>query len=105
MTPSNPCPTGDAWLDRLKAAVDAGYYRTECAESEQEPLPWHRATCAHCPFWRAGTCLVLLHPRAATDHTCSYFDHPNRAAAQAILDRRTHPGHWWEDFFANRRGM
>ena len=48
----------EAWMARLKAAYDAGYYRTEAAEGEQTRFPWQDRTCGDCPFWSRNTCLV-----------------------------------------------
>jgi hypothetical protein len=88
------------WLNRLRTAVDAGYYRTESSTDAQEPFPWQNKTCGDCPFWHDSTCLVRLAPRHATDQTCSYFDAPNREAAKSIIDRRRR-GDWWEEYFHN----
>lgn len=38
----------DAWVYRLKAAYEAGYYQTEPAVRDQSPFPWHNKTCARC---------------------------------------------------------
>lgn len=92
--------TDTTWLLRLRAAVQAGYYRTESAVGEQERFPWQGKTCGDCPFWRKGKCLVRLTPRDASAPTCSYFDEPNRGAARAIIARRRHD-QWWDDFYRN----
>jgi len=80
------------WLQRLKAAYAAGYYRTEAAEDEQTPFPWQDHTCGDCPFSAQNICLVheLVHeaPRPANAHTCRYFDRAHREEARALIRRR-----------------
>ena len=78
----------EAWLLRLKAAFDAGFYRTEAAESEQTPLPWQSRTCSDCPFWAHSICLVHEVTRPANAHTCRYFDRSNRDEARAMIQQR-----------------
>lgn len=94
----------DAWLVRLRAGVDAGYYRTESALAEQEQFPWQGKSCRDCPFWANNLCLVRMAPRAPSAHTCIYFDEPNRGAAQAIIGRRNGDGPWRDDFY-DRSGL
>ncbi len=78
----------DAWLRRLKHAVDAGYYRTESAEGEQTAFPWQGHTCGDCPFWLHDVCTVYQIARPANAHTCRYFDRPHREQGRARLYRR-----------------
>ena len=79
----------DAWLLRLKRALDAGYYRTEAALGEQEPFPWQNKTCRDCPFWLdTSWCQVHGEPREAAAHTCAYFDESHRLAARHIVEER-----------------
>ncbi len=73
------------WLRRLKGAYEAGYYRTEAAEDEQEPFPWQNRTCGDCPFWMRNTCLVREARRGAGDATCKYFDPWNYPEAVSII--------------------
>jgi len=80
--------TTDAWLFRLKAAYDAGYYKTEPTEGAQTLFPWQNKTCRDCPFWSNGICHVLAEYRGATWHTCAYFDPWNRGEALAIVRSR-----------------
>lgn len=77
-----------AWLARLKAAYEAGYYRTEAAVGEQTPWPWQSRTCGDCPFWAHDICLVTETPRPANAHTCGYFDRANREHARAMIRRQ-----------------
>ncbi len=77
-----------AWLRQLKAAYEAGYYRTEAAEDEQTGFPWQNRTCGDCPFWMHRICLVDEAPRPANAHTCRYFDRPHREEARALIRRR-----------------
>jgi hypothetical protein len=76
------------WLERLKAAYEGGYYRTEAAVEEQTSFPWQNRTCGDCPFWMHNICLVEEAPRAANAHTCRYFDRPNREEARALIRKR-----------------
>lgn len=76
------------WLLRLKAAYEAGFYRTETAEDEQTRFPWQNHTCGDCPFWMHSICLVDEVPRAANAHTCRFFDRPNREEARTAIRRR-----------------
>jgi hypothetical protein len=88
----------DAWIYRLKAAYDAGYYRTEPAEGAQTLFPWQNKTCKDCPFWGNGICRVFEEYRGPQAHTCTYFDEPNREHARAILQKRELHAlqRWWE---------
>jgi hypothetical protein len=75
----------EPWMQRLKAAYDAGYYRTEAAEGFQTRFPWQDRTCGDCPFWIGSSCLVRGARRGARDATCRYFDPWNRAEAESII--------------------
>ena len=75
----------EPWMLRLKAAYDAGYYRTEAAAGEQTRFPWQDRTCGDCPFWARNTCLVREARRGAGDATCKYFDPWNYAEAASII--------------------
>ncbi|HLJ67990.1 MAG TPA: hypothetical protein VKX16_11585 [Chloroflexota bacterium] len=90
-------PTVETWVERLKAAYEAGYYRTERAESEQTAFPWQNKTCKDCPFWLNGVCRVHAVQRSADDDTCAFFDPQNHRAAQSIIDGRmqTVRRMWW----------
>lgn len=76
------------WLRRLKEAFEAGYYRTEAAEGEQEPFPWQNRACGDCPFWIHDICLVHEIPRPANAHTCRYDDRAHREEGRVLLRRR-----------------
>jgi hypothetical protein len=78
----------DAWIYRLKAAYDAGYYKTEPAEAEQVRFPWQNRTCRDCPFWTNSICQLQEGYRSPTGHTCMFFDPWNRAEARAIIHER-----------------
>ena len=78
----------EIWLVRLKAAYEAGYYRTETAEDAQTPIPWRQHTCGDCPFWMHDICLVHETPRPANAHTCRFFDRAHRDEARAAIRRR-----------------
>jgi hypothetical protein len=41
----------DTWLLRLKAAYEAGYYKTEAPVDEQIALPWSTQTDKRCTSW------------------------------------------------------
>jgi hypothetical protein len=75
----------EPWMLRLKAAYEAGYYRTEAAEDDQTRFPWQDRTCGDCPFWAQNTCLVRGARRGAADATCRYFDPCNHAEAASII--------------------
>lgn len=79
----------EPWLVRLKQLVEAGRYRTEEAEAEQEPFPWQGKSCGDCPFWLdSDWCDVYAMDRPAREHTCGYFDDERRRFARRILDQR-----------------
>lgn len=93
----------EPWIERLKAACDAGYYKTEAAEGAQTGFPWQNKTCRDCPFWSNGICQVFAEYRSANTYTCSYFDAWNRKEAQAIiLERRWHGYRSWWHWFNDR---
>jgi hypothetical protein len=94
----------DEWINRLKAAYDAGYYTTEAADGAQTPFPWQNKSCRDCPFWANSVCQVHAEYRGPLAHTCIYFDAANRPAAQSIIQGRRPEGvrRWWEWF--NDRG-
>jgi hypothetical protein len=94
----------ESWVQKLKAAYDAGYYRTETADGTQSPFPWQNKTCKDCPFWASSICQVYAEYRSSGTHTCSYFDPWNRSAAQNIIQERQLQGfrRWWDWF--NDRG-
>lgn len=75
----------EPWMIRLKAAVDAGYYRTEAAMGEQTRFPWQDRSCGDCPFWMSNTCIVRGARRGARDATCRYFDSWNHPEAESII--------------------
>lgn len=88
----------EAWMLRLKAGYDAGYYRTEAAEGEQTRFPWQDRTCGDCPFWSRNTCLVREARRGARDATCRYFDVWNHAEAESIIQyNKIAPAHTCEE--------
>ena len=80
-----PATALEPWMQRLKAAYEAGYYRTEAAEGQQTRFPWQDRTCADCPFWQRDVCLVRGTRRGARDATCRYFDPWNRPEAESII--------------------
>lgn len=80
--------SAEEWVQRLMAAFEAGYYRTEAAEEMQTPFPWQNRTCGDCPFWADSICLVEEAPRPANAHTCRYFDRAHRDEARAMIRRR-----------------
>lgn len=92
------------WLVRLKAAYEAGFYRTEEAVGAQSAFPWQNKTCKNCPFWSNSYCQVHGEYRNAAAHTCSYFDEKNRTAAREHIQERQWRSYrrWWEWF--NDRG-
>lgn len=94
----------DTWVSRLKAAYDAGYYRTEPAVGAQAAFPWQNKSCKDCPFWSNNICQVFSAYRAPLSHTCSYFDPWNREQAEGIIHRRQWQRlrRWWDWF--NDRG-
>ncbi len=94
----------DAWIIRLKAAVDSGYYRAEEAREEQVSFPWQNKTCRDCPFWANSICQVFADYRGSMTHTCGYFDPWNHAAAERRIQTRQWQGfrRWWEWY--NDRG-
>jgi hypothetical protein len=46
-------PKVETWMVSLKAAYDAGYYRTEAAVGEQVPLPWQVTARTESVGWSA----------------------------------------------------
>ena len=87
----------EIWMLRLKAAYEAGYYRTESAEGEQTAFPWMNKTCKDCPFWMNGVCRVQAAQRDGHAHTCIYFDPEHRPAAEGIIESRMQAVRkiWW----------
>lgn len=103
MPTKNVVETQTDWLIRLKAACDAGYYRTEPATALQVAFPWQNKSCRHCPFWSNSICRVHAEYRSATAETCMYFDDCNHADAEDIIRERQWQGYrrWW-DWFNSR---
>lgn len=64
----------DERLVRLKAAVEAGYYRTEPALDKQTTFPWQNRVCRDCPYWQDEYCIVHAEFRAPTSPTCREDD-------------------------------
>ncbi len=95
----------EPWVDRLKAAYEAGYYKTEPDAASQSGFPWQNKSCKDCPFWSNSICQVFAEYRGSTAHTCSYFDPGNRDSAQNIIQERQWQGfrRWWEWF--NDKGV
>jgi hypothetical protein len=87
----------DEWLQRLKAAYDAGYYRTEVDAEGQIGFPWQDKSCKDCPFWLNGVCRVNAVQRPPDADTCSYFDPVNHHAAEHIIEQRMHKA--WKQFW------
>jgi hypothetical protein len=84
------------WLSRLKAAYDAGYYKTEADVDWQSGFPWQNKRCKDCPFWSPELCQVRLQCREPNAHTCSYFDPWNRRmAARIVGDNRPFSFRGW----------
>jgi hypothetical protein len=85
------------WVLRLRAAYEAGYYRTEAAAGEQTRFPWQGKTCKDCPFWSHAICFVHNEQRSSAAHTCTYFDAPNRDGAREIIASRVQHQirAWW----------
>lgn len=75
----------EEWMLRLKAGVEAGYYKTEEDEARQTRFPWQNRTCGDCPFWERDTCRVRQARRGALDATCRYFDEWNYPEAESII--------------------
>jgi len=78
----------EAWLLRLKAAYEGGFYKTEPAAGEQVRFPWQGKSCRDCPFWKDSACGVFGERRSALAHTCCYFDKRNHAAARSLIASR-----------------
>ena len=86
------------WIQRLKEAYEAGYYRTEPDQEQQTAFPWQDKTCKDCPFWLNDVCRVHAVQCPPESHTCTYFDPSNHVAAQHIIDSRMKEAwhQWWE---------
>jgi hypothetical protein len=80
----NTTATHEEWLTRLKAAVDAGFYRTEAAEGEQTRFPWQGKRCVDCVFWSGGRCRMHEETRSGMAHTCRSFCDAQSVAACLI---------------------
>ena len=87
-TPTDPVGV-EPWMVHLKAAVEAGYYRTEADKDKQTRFPWQYRTCGDCPFWVPNRCLVRGTRREARDATCRYFDPWNYPEAESIIQYNT----------------
>ncbi len=88
----------EAWLLRLKAGYDAGYYKTEAAEGRQVPFPWQNKTCRDCPFWLNNVCRVDAVQRSGDASTCRYFDPQNHDIAKRVIAERARQIRrmWWD---------
>lgn len=82
----------DPWLFNLKAAYDAGYYRTEVDSEAQSHFPWQNTTCGDCPFWMHDVCQVTLARCCSEEVPCAYFDPPDHEAARHAIVERLHVG-------------
>jgi hypothetical protein len=78
----------EVWLQGLKAAYEAGYYKTESAVGEQTPFPWQGKRCQDCPFWAHNTCRVFGERRSGLAHTCRQFDEAYATAERSVIDAR-----------------
>lgn len=78
----------EPWMLRLKAACEAGYYRTEADVDRQEHFPWQNKHCGDCPFWSNEVCRVYAERRAAVAPTCATFDRATDMPARQDLDER-----------------
>jgi hypothetical protein len=87
----------DIWMLNLKAAYEAGYYRTESASGKQSAFPWQNKTCKDCPFWLNNVCRVQAAQRDGDAHTCGYFDASHHVAAEHIIESRLQTVRkiWW----------
>jgi hypothetical protein len=87
----------EPWAIKLKAAYEAGYYRTETAVEDQTRFPWQGKTCKDCPFWLNRVCRVYATQRDGDAHTCSYFDATHHPEERRLIDARMHAVRriWW----------
>jgi hypothetical protein len=91
----------ERWVLKLKAACDAGYYKTETAEGGQISFPWQNKTCKDCQFWSNSVCHVYAEYRSPTAHTCVCFDPCNRKLTRSIIQEHRLSGvHDWRKWFA-----
>jgi hypothetical protein len=85
----------EPWMERLKRAYDACYYKTESAREAQSAFPCQNRTCKDCPFWRNHVCLVFAESRVAMAYTCVYFDPLNHESAwRAVEQHRSRRWPW-----------
>jgi hypothetical protein len=88
----------ERWVLKLKAAYEAGYYKTEAAPDEQSGFPWQNKTCQDCAFWSNNRCQLYSQYRGPATDTCTCLDSGNQSGAQRMP--RDHSSHglrrWWE---------
>jgi hypothetical protein len=78
----------DEWLRKLKAAFDAGYYRTEADEGGQESFPWEGRVCQDCPFSMGDVCQVSLERCEPHGVPCAFSDPEGQAMGKALIEDR-----------------
>jgi hypothetical protein len=74
------------WLLHLKAACDAGYYKTEADTDSQIGLARQDKTCQDCFFWAADFCRFSSLPRRSSADTCLYFHMSNSPGHTSVVD-------------------
>ncbi|HLJ68276.1 MAG TPA: hypothetical protein VKX16_13035 [Chloroflexota bacterium] len=77
-------PATEPWLLGLKAAYDAGYYRSDVDPQAEKVAPWRLTVCQKCAFWHTGFCCIHLEIRRPGANACSLF-HQSR---QATVEQR-----------------
>jgi hypothetical protein len=88
----------ERWILKLKAAYEAGYYKTEAAPDEQTGFPWQNKTCQDCAFWSNNRCWVHSESHSPAADICTCFDPGNQSGAQRMSGDHSSHGfrRWWE---------
>jgi hypothetical protein len=88
----------EPWVLKLRAAYEAGYYKTEAAPDEQTGFPWQNEACQDCTVWCSNRCRVYSDYRRATADACTCFDPGNHSEAQPMLHGHSCHGfrRWWQ---------
>jgi len=87
------------WMQRLKAAYDAGHYRTESAAVEQVPVPPLLGTCDGCPFWNIADCRRYAEYRGRRSAPCTSISSSTDSVPAVEQTQGEQKLPWWRRWF------